>query len=81
MRDMQNPIATTFNDFERVIAAFHKPTCVPVNTGVRYGVEPGFSCRQKAIKATELTRSYLLHPLPNLALPFSFAQLRIKYHC
>jgi hypothetical protein len=81
MRDIQNPIATTLHDFELVIEAVHKPTGVPVNKVVRYVVEPGFSCRQKSIKATELTRSDLLHPFQHLALPLSFAQMRIKYRC
>ncbi len=81
MCDVQNAIATTLDDFERVIEAFDKPTCVPVNKVVRYVVEPFVSCGQKAIKATELTRSYRLHPFPHLALPLSFAQLRIKYRC
>jgi hypothetical protein len=52
MRDVQNPIATTLDHFELVIAAFHKPTGVPVNKVVRYVVEPVLSGRQKAIKAT-----------------------------
>ena len=52
MRDVQNPIATTLDDFELVIEAFHKPTCMPVNKVVRYVVEPVFSCGQNAIKAT-----------------------------
>jgi len=52
MRDVQNAIATTLDDFELVIEAFHKSTCVPVNKVVRYVVEPFFSCGQKAIKAT-----------------------------
>ena len=52
MRDVQNPIATTLDDFELVIEAFHKPTCMPVNKVVRSVVEPFFSCGQKAIKAT-----------------------------
>jgi len=81
MCDVQNAIATTLDDFELVIEAFDKPTCMPVNKVVRYVVEPFFSCSQKAIKATELTRSYRLPPFPSLALPLSFAQLRIKYRC
>jgi hypothetical protein len=52
MRDVQNAIATTLDDFELVIEAFHKPTCVPVNKVVCYVVEVFFSCGQKAIKAT-----------------------------
>jgi hypothetical protein len=52
MRDVQNAITTTLDDFELVIEAFHKPTCVPVNKVVCYVVEAFFSCGQKAIKAT-----------------------------
>ena len=44
MRDVQNAITTTLDDFELVIEAFHKPTCVPVNEVVRYVVEPVLSC-------------------------------------
>jgi hypothetical protein len=40
MRDVQNPIATTLDDFELVIEAFHKPTRVPVTKVIRYIVEP-----------------------------------------
>jgi hypothetical protein len=52
MRDVQNAIATTLDDFELVIEAFPKPTGVPVNKVVCYVVDPFFSCGQKAIKAT-----------------------------
>ena len=79
MRDVQNAIATTLDDFELVIEAFHKPTCVPVNKVVFYVVEVFFSWGHKAIKATELARSYRVHPFPHLALSLSFAQRRIKY--
>ena len=40
MRDVQNPIATTLDDFELGLEAFHKPTGVPVKKVVRYVVEP-----------------------------------------
>ena len=50
--DVQNPIATTLDYFELVIETFHKSTGVPVNTVVRYVVEPMLSCGHKAIKAT-----------------------------
>jgi hypothetical protein len=52
MRDVQNAIATTLDDFELVIEAFHKPTCAPINKGVGYIVEVFFSRGQQASKAT-----------------------------
>ena len=80
-RDVQNPIATTLDNFELVLEAFHKPTCVPVNKVRRDVVEPVLSRGHKAIEASSFTRAYLLHPLPNLALPLSFAPLRVQYRC
>jgi hypothetical protein len=77
MRDVQTPITTTLEHFELAIEAFHKPPWVPGNKVVRSVVEPVLSRGQKAITATDLPRSSRLHPLPNLTLPRSFAQLRI----
>jgi hypothetical protein len=81
MRDVQNAIATTLDDFELVLEAFHKPTCVPIKKGVCYVVKVFFSCGHQAIKATELARSSRVPPFPHLALSLSFAQRRIKYRC
>jgi energy-converting hydrogenase A subunit M len=67
MRDVHHPIATTLDDFELVIDAFHKPTCGPVKKGVCSVVEPVLSRGQKALKATSLTRSDLVHPLAKVA--------------
>jgi hypothetical protein len=78
---MQNPIATTFDHLELVIAAFHKPTRVPVNKVMCDVVEPILSGGQKAIKATSLTRSYLLHPFLEWLLPCFLTHLRVKYCC
>src|SRR6266446_6188836 len=36
MRDVQNAIATTLDDFELVIEAFHKPTVVYLHTADKY---------------------------------------------
>jgi hypothetical protein len=81
MRHVHNPIATTLDDFALVLEACHKPPCVPVHTVRRSVVEPVFSRGHKALKATELPRSSLVHPLPHLALPLSCAHLRITYRC
>jgi hypothetical protein len=81
MRDVQNPIATTLNHLELVIEAFYKPTRVPVNKVIRDVVKPMFSCGQKALKATYLTRSDLLHPYLELMLPLFLTHLRVKYRC
>jgi hypothetical protein len=81
MRDVQHPIATTLDDFELGMEAFHTPPGVPVKQVVCYGVEPVLSRGHKAIKATSLTRSDLLHPLPTWTLPLAFAQLSSKSRC
>ena len=52
MRDVSNPIATTRDHFELVIEAFHKSTCMTVNTVIGDVVETGLSCRQQLVKAT-----------------------------
>lgn len=81
MRDVQSPIATTLDHLEFVLEAFYKPPRGPVNKVIRNVVEPMLSCGQKAIKATYLTRSYLLHPFLELMLPLVLPPLRIKYRC
>ena len=43
MRDVQNPIATTLDNFELVIEAFPQTHCVPVNKVVRYASSSQFS--------------------------------------
>ena len=49
-RDGQNPTATTLDDVERVLEAFHKPPCVPVQKVVRYVVAPVSSWVKKLSK-------------------------------
>lgn len=62
MVDIQDPIATPFDDLDLVIESFDKSTCLSVQKVIGYFIKPLCSCFDKGIEATYCTSLYLFYP-------------------
>jgi hypothetical protein len=78
MLDVQDAIATPFDDFDLVIEPFYKATCLSVKKVIGYFVHPFLSCRYKSVEAAQCTVSHTYYPVYELRLRSTFSYTLIK---
>ena len=78
MLDVQDAIATPFDDFDLVIEPFYKATCLSVKKVIGYVVHPFLSCCYKSVEATQGTVSHTYYPVCELRLRSTFSYTLIN---
>ena len=78
MRDVQDTIATPFDDFDLVIEPFYKSTCLPIKKVIGSFIYPFLSRCQERIEAMYRTAFHTLHPSFERILRSPFCHMLLK---